>query len=55
MGDRSKMLSKEFNHEGYELLNNSTHNNMKSVSIALRIDKQIKIMDGKDNSPETYG
>ena len=34
-GDKSRMLTKAFNHEGYKLLNNSTQNNMKGVSIAL--------------------
>ena len=31
VGDKSNMLTKEFNLEGYELLNNSTYNNMKGV------------------------
>ena len=35
--NKSNMLTKEFNLEGYELLNNSTHNNIKGVSIALEI------------------
>ena len=39
VGNKSNMLTKEFNLEGYELLNNSTHKNMKGVS--------IKIMDAK--------
>ena len=34
------MLTREFNLEGYELLNNSTYNNMKGVSIALKISKK---------------
>ena len=33
-GDKSHMLTKEFNIEGYEFLSNSTHNNMKGVSIS---------------------
>ena len=44
VGDKGNMLTKEFNLEGYELLNNSTHNNMKGVSIALKITKDIKVM-----------
>ena len=31
VGDKSNMLTKEFNLEGYELLNNSTYNNMEGV------------------------
>ena len=52
VGDKSNMLTKEFNLEGYELLNNSTHNNMKGVSIALKINKDIKIMDAKTDKDE---
>ena len=40
VGAKANMLTKEFNLEGYELLNNSTHNNMKGVSIALKITKK---------------
>ena len=46
------MLTKEFNLEGYEVLNNSTHNNMRGVSIALKISKNIKIMDAKTDKEE---
>ena len=52
VGDKSNMLTKEFNLEGYELLNNSIHNNMKGVSIALKITKDIKIMDAKTDKEE---
>ena len=41
------MLTKEFNLEGYELLKNSSHNNMRGVSIALKKSKNIKVMDAK--------
>ena len=40
VGNKSNILTKEFNLEGYKLLNNSTHNNMKGVSIALKITKK---------------
>ena len=46
------MLTKEFNLEGYELLSNSTNNNIKGVSIALKITKDIKIMDAKTDKEE---
>ena len=39
IGDKSNMLNKEFNLEGYEVIHNSNHNNMKGVSIALKINK----------------
>ena len=52
MGDKGNMLRKEFNLEGYELLNNSTHNNMKGVSIALKITKDIKVMDARTDKEE---
>ena len=46
------MLTKEFNLEGYELLNHSTNNNMRGVSIDLKISKNIKIMDAKTEKEE---
>ena len=52
MGDKANILMKEFNLEGYELLNNSTHNNMKGVSIALEITKDIKVMDASTDKEE---
>ena len=45
IGDKNIMLDKEFNLEGYEVIHNSSHNNMKGVSIALKINKEIKIME----------
>ena len=39
VGKKSNMLTREFNLEGYKLLNNSSYNNMKGVSIALKIAK----------------
>ena len=51
-GDKSKILSIEFNLEGYELLTNSKNNNMKGVSIALRIATNIKIMDARMDNDE---
>ena len=47
VGDKAGLLCKEFNLEGYELLNN-----MKGVSIALRIAKNIKIMDARTDNEE---
>ena len=52
IGDKSNMLNKEFNLEGYEVIHNSNHNNMKGVSIALKINKEIKIMDAKTDNEE---
>ena len=52
IGDKSNMLNKEFNLEGYEVIHNSSHNNMKGVSIALKINKEIKIMDAKMDNDE---
>ena len=51
-GDKRNMLDKEFNLEGYEVIHNSKHNNMKGVSIALKINKEIKIMDAKTDNDE---
>ena len=52
VGNKSNMLTRKFYLEGYKLLNNSTHNSMKGVSIALRIAKNIKIMDAKTDDEE---
>ena len=46
------MGTKEFKLEGYELFNNSTHNNMKGVLIALKISKNNKVMDAKTDKEE---
>ena len=52
VGDKNNMLTEEFNLEGYKLINNSTYNNMKGVSIALKITKDIKIVDAKTDKEE---
>ena len=52
IGDKSNMLDKEFNLEGYEVIHNSSHNNMKGVSIALKINKELKIMDAKKDNDD---
>ena len=52
VGNKSIMLTRKFNLEGYKLLNNSTYNNKKGVSIALKIAKNNKIMDAKTDKEE---